>query len=51
LISGPWFGRYNYYDYKIIEPDEPLGDTLNFSRALIERRMEAGWEMAKEVLG
>jgi NTE family protein len=42
---------FKYYDYKIIEPDEPLGDTLDFSRALIERRMEAGWEKAKKVLG
>jgi NTE family protein len=42
---------YKYYKCAIIEPDEPLGDTLDFSRAAIQRRMEAGWEKAKEVLG
>lgn len=43
--------EYKYYDYKIIEPDEPLGDSLDFSKGAIERSMEAGWEKAKEVLG
>jgi len=42
---------FKYYKCAIIEPDEPLGDTLDFSRAVIQRRMEAGWEKAKEVLG
>lgn len=42
---------FKYYDYKIIEPDEPLNDTLDFSREAIDRSMKAGWEKAKEVLG
>ncbi len=42
---------FKYYRYKIIEPDEPLGDTLDFSRAAIQRSMEAGWEKAREVFG
>jgi NTE family protein len=42
---------YKYYKCAIIEPDEPLGDTLDFSEAAIRRRMQAGWEKAKEVLG
>lgn len=41
---------YKYYDYKIIEPDEPMGDTLDFSKEIMEKRMKAGWEKAKEVL-
>ena len=35
----------------MIQPDEILGDTLDFSREAIEMRMDAGWEKAKEVLG
>lgn len=42
---------FKFYDYKLIEPDEPLGDILDFSREAIEMRMEAGWEKAKQVLG
>jgi NTE family protein len=42
---------YKYYKCAIIEPDEPLGDTLDFSEATIRRRMQAGWEKAREVLG
>jgi len=42
---------YKYYRCAIIEPDEPLGDTLDFSEAATMRRMQAGWEKAKEVLG
>ena len=42
---------YKYYKAVIIEPDEPLGDTLDFSREALERRMEAGWEKARQVLG
>jgi len=36
---------FKYYDYKIIEPDEPLGDTLDFSRALIERRADPSLQL------
>jgi NTE family protein len=42
---------YKYYRCSIIEPDETLGDTLDFSEAAIMRRMQIGWEKAKEVLG
>jgi len=45
---GKEFERYTYH---IIEPDEPLGDILDFSRAVLNRHMEAGWEKAKAVLG
>lgn len=42
---------YKYYECKIIEPDEPLDDTLDFSREALERSMEAGLSKAMEVLG
>ncbi|HKJ27682.1 MAG TPA: patatin-like phospholipase family protein [Anaerolineales bacterium] len=42
---------YKYFDYKLIEPDEPLGDMLDFSRQLLDMRMQAGWEKARQVLG
>ena len=42
---------YKYYEYKVIEPDEPLDDTLDFSREALVRSMEAGLRKAKEVLG
>jgi NTE family protein len=43
--------EYKYYDYKIIEPDESLGDIMDFSQPAIAQRMAAGWEKAKQVLG
>ncbi|MBD3298349.1 MAG: patatin [candidate division Zixibacteria bacterium] len=42
---------YRHYRCHIIEPAEPLGDTLDFSSRSIRRSMAAGWEMAKSVLG
>ncbi|MFQ5875386.1 MAG: patatin-like phospholipase family protein [Dehalococcoidia bacterium] len=42
---------FKYYNYKIIEPDQHLDDTLDFSRKAIEKSMKAGWEKAEEVLG
>lgn len=43
--------EFKHYEYKIIEPDEPLDDTLDFSREALERSMSIGLEKAKEVLG
>ena len=42
---------YKYYACKIIQPDEPLGETLDFSRRAILMHMDAGWEKARQVLG
>jgi len=42
---------YKVYNYKLIQPDEYLGDTLDFSKEAIQMRMDAGWEKAKQVLG
>ncbi|MBD3334711.1 MAG: patatin [Candidatus Eisenbacteria bacterium] len=40
-----------HYTARIIEPDAPLGDTLDFSREAIAQRIDAGWKKAREVLG
>ncbi len=40
-----------YYECKIIEPLEPLGDTLDFSQESIQRSLKAGVERARQVLG
>jgi NTE family protein len=42
---------FKYYAYKIIEPESSLGDSLDFSREMLDRRMQIGWETAKRVLG
>jgi NTE family protein len=42
---------YKFYEYKIIQPDESLGDTMDFSKRAVLMRMDAGWEKARQVLG
>lgn len=42
---------YRYYECKVISPVEPLGDTLDFSQASVQRSLQAGVERAREVLG
>lgn len=42
---------YQYYDCKIIQPDQNLGDTMDFSTEINQLRMQAGWAKAKQVLG
>lgn len=43
--------KYKAYECKIIEPDEDLGDTLDFSPQVIDDRMKKGREKAKQILG
>lgn len=43
--------EYKAYEYYVIEPDESLGDTLDFDRDVLNMRLEAGWRKAIEVLG
>jgi NTE family protein len=33
---------YKYYEAVIIEPEGPIGDTLDFSRETLEMRLETG---------
>lgn len=42
---------FKHYEYELIEPDEVLGDALDFSPEKTKQAMDAGWEKAKEVLG
>ncbi len=51
-LTNPSNGRpLKYFDCKIIEPTTPLGDTLDFSQASIQRSLQAGIQRAREVLG
>lgn len=50
-LHHPTSGRtYKYYECKIIEPDFPLGDTLDFSQGAVQRSLQAGVEKARHVL-
>lgn len=42
---------FKYYECKIIQPEVPLGDTLDFSPESVRRSMDAGWAQAQKVLG
>jgi len=50
-LSNQQGKEYKAYEYYVIEPEEPLGDTLDFSRDILNMRLEAGWRKAKQVLG
>lgn len=41
---------FKYFEALVIQPDKPLDDTLDFSRAAIQRSLEAGRRKAEEVL-
>ncbi len=43
--------EYKYVEAKVIEPLAPLGETLDFSQAAVQRSLHLGWERAKAVLG
>lgn len=42
---------YKHFEYRLIEPDQPLGDTVDFSQAAVRRSMQAGWAAAEAALG
>ena len=42
---------YKQFEYKLIEPDQPLGETIDFSQAAVRRSMQAGWAAAEAELG
>ena len=49
-LYHPVSGRpLKYYPYRIIEPDFPLGDTLDFSQPTVQRSLRHGGEKAKQV--
>lgn len=41
---------YKYIDSHIVAPQEPLGDSLDFSEDMINKRYEAGKKRARQVL-
>ena len=50
-LYHPTSGRpLKYYDCKIIEPETPLGDTLDFSQASVQASLKVGAERARQVL-
>ncbi|MCK4899368.1 MAG: patatin-like phospholipase family protein [Anaerolineales bacterium] len=50
-LHHPTSGRtLKYYQCKIIEPDFPLGETLDFSQEAVQRSLQAGVEKARQVL-
>jgi NTE family protein len=51
-LRHPVSGKaYKYFECKVIEPTQPLGDTLDFNQAAIQASLRHGAERAKEVLG
>ncbi len=42
---------YRYFPCQIIEPDQPLTDTLDFSQPSVQRSIQIGQEKARQVLG
>ena len=51
-LINPKTGKpYLFYTCKIIEPESPLGETLDFSPSTIQRSLGEGVRCAREVLG
>ena len=49
-LESPSGKPYGDYDIGVIRPRQPLGDTLDFSRDVIEQLLEAGRAAAREFL-
>lgn len=50
-LHNPTDGKpLKYYEYKLIQPDYPLDDTLDFTQPAIQRSIQAGVEKARQVL-
>lgn len=51
ILHHPESGRaLKYFECKIIEPQAPLGETLDFSQEAVQRSLRAGVERARQVL-
>ncbi len=51
-LHSPSSGKpLKYFECKVIEPQQALGDTLDFSQPSIQRSIQAGFARAKAVLG
>lgn len=42
---------YKFFEHKLIEPPEHLGDGIDFSQPSVRASMRAGWEAAEAVFG
>jgi NTE family protein len=52
ILHSPNSGKpLKYYECKIIEPDGPLGDVLDFSQTAVQASLKAGIQRARQVLG
>jgi len=50
-LHHPTSGKpLKYYECKVIEPTQPLGDTLDFNQAAIQQALRHGAERARDVL-
>jgi len=51
-LHNPKNGKpLKFFECKIIEPDSPLDDTLDFSQPAIQRSIEAGLRRARAIFG
>ena len=50
-LRKPNGAEFKNFKCKVIEPDEPLGDTLDFSQEAVQKRIKLGEKKAKEELG
>lgn len=51
-LHNPTDGRpLKYYHYKLIQPDKPLDDVLDFTQPAIQRSLKAGVDKARQVFG
>lgn len=51
LLKKDGVTPFKHYKLTVIAPDAPLGDTLDFSQAAIQKSIRAGSEKASQVLG
>jgi NTE family protein len=52
VLHNPKNGQpLKYYDCKIVEPTEALGDTLDFSQPTIQHSINHGFHCARQVFG
>src|SRR5687768_2605447 len=50
-LKNPKGRPFKKYPITIIDPDERIGETTDFSPKNIRRALDAGWEKAKKILG
>ena len=52
ILHNPKSGKpLKYFNYKLIQPDESLGDTLDFEQPAVQKSLAAGFKKAREIFG